>query len=433
MTWRDALVLAGRSVRRRLGRSALTVAAVALAAALLTALLAIASTAQTRVLEQLSSGGPLSGISVTPAAGDAADLDEDTPDEGRLRPIDAADVERIEAIDGVEAVLVVQRAEAFVIRPERPRGGEPFVSGLVGVDLGRPSLLPVTVLEGRLPSSGGAPEVAVTEGWLERFDLDVADAATVLGTEAMWATGRLEDEGEEVRIRGRWVKATVVGVIAQDVGAGSMLTARKVVDDGRRWSASGVDGGRQMGVSPSTYAGLFVVADGVDQVGDVRAAITEVGFTTSAPENVLASVDRYLRVVEIILAAVGAIALAVAALGIANALLAAVRERRVEIGVLKAVGARDGDVRRVFLVEAAALGLLGGCAGATVGWGIARLVGEIVNRYLAGEGLATVTIDFPAAIMAATVLGTTLLAVVAGTVPAARAARLPASDAMGGS
>jgi putative ABC transport system permease protein len=188
-----------------------------------------------------------------------------------------------------------------------------------------------------------------------------------------------------------------------------------------------------MGVSPSTYAGLFVVADGVDQVGDVRAAITEVGFTTSAPENVLASVDRYLRVVEIILAAVGAIALAVAALGIANALLAAVRERRVEIGVLKAVGARDGDVRRVFLVEAAALGLIGGCAGATVGWGIARLVGEIVNRYLAGEGLATVTIDFPAAIMAATVLGTTLLAVVAGTVPAARAARLPASDAMGGS
>jgi hypothetical protein len=62
VSWRDALVLAVKGVRRRPGRAVLTVLAVLLATALLTALLTISTTARTRVLDQLSSGGPLSGI-----------------------------------------------------------------------------------------------------------------------------------------------------------------------------------------------------------------------------------------------------------------------------------------------------------------------------------------------------------------------------------
>lgn len=433
MRWRDAIQVAVRSVRRRLGRSILTVAAISLGAALLTALLTIASTAQTRVLEQLASGGPLSGITVSPAAGDAGGLDQDDPRAGRQRPIDDRDVERIRALDGVDTVLVVRRAQAFVIEPRRIVDGanDPFVTGIVGIDLSRPSLLPVTVLEGRLPAPTGVPEVAVTEGWLERYSIEVVDASQVLGTQVVWATGRLDADPEGQSIRGRWGKATIVGVVAQDVGSGSILAPLDVVAAARAWSASGLDGGEAFGVTDTQYDALFVVADGVGNVGAVRSGITDVGFTTSAPENVLASVDRYLHVVEIVLASVGVIALVVAALGVSNALQAAVRERRVEIGVLKAVGARDADVRRLFLVEAGSFGLLGGVVGSAVGWMVALLVGELVNRYLKSEGLATVAIDVPVGIIAAVVLGTTLLALLAGTLPAARAARLPAHDAMG--
>ena len=99
---------------------------------------------------------------------------------------------------------------------------------------------------------------------------------------------------------------------------------------------------------------------------------------------------RYLRVVEIVLSAVGIIALVVAALGISNAMLAAVRERRREIGVLKAIGARDRDVYRVFLVEAATLGFLGGVLGTALGWLIAAMVGRVVNGYLAAQRLVGV-------------------------------------------
>ena len=100
---------------------------------------------------------------------------------------------------------------------------------------------------------------------------------------------------------------------------------------------------------------------------DVRTEINTVGYSTSAPETLITQVQRYLHVVELVLAGIGIIALAIAALGISNAMLAAIRERRREIGVLKAIGATDRDVRRVFLVEAGTLGLLGGVIGAAVG------------------------------------------------------------------
>ena len=77
MSWRDAITLAVRGVRRRPGRAVLTVLAVLLATSLLTALLTISNTAQTRVLNQLSTGGPLASIKVAAAAPDPTQVDQD--------------------------------------------------------------------------------------------------------------------------------------------------------------------------------------------------------------------------------------------------------------------------------------------------------------------------------------------------------------------
>ena len=79
MKWRDAASMAATSIRRRFGRSVLTVAAVALAATLLTALVTIAGTARTKVLSELSKGGPLSGITVAAAEADPSQVDTDDP------------------------------------------------------------------------------------------------------------------------------------------------------------------------------------------------------------------------------------------------------------------------------------------------------------------------------------------------------------------
>jgi ABC-type antimicrobial peptide transport system permease subunit len=98
--------------------------------------------------------------------------------------------------------------------------------------------------------------------------------------------------------------------------------------------------------------------------------------------------------------------------------------------VLKAIGARDRDVLRTFLVEAGVLGFLGGVLGTLAGWGIAAAVGSIVNGYLTAQGLIGVHLGVPVPVLAGGVIGSTVLALAAGSLPASRAARLPAREAV---
>ncbi len=441
MTWRDAIRLAVRTVVGRPGRAVLTVAAVALAAALLTALLTISTTAETRVLDQLSTGGPLAGIKVAAAAPDPTQIDQDNARPGKPKPLDDAAVRRIAALPEVRDVVPVVSMQMLVLSPTRTTSGQrlsPFFDDVVGVDVTKVDELPVTLLAGRLPTSGALDEVAVTEGYLERLGLSRLQATRVVGTTVVVASPRLVDspDGDRGRYQGRWTKLAVVGVVAQDAGDGQFLTTTAVVDQARAWAESGQDHGRFLAQDAngvlSPYAGVFVVARGLDNVAKVRLEITAVGYSTSAPENLIASVRRYLRVVEIVLSAVGVIALLVAALGISNAMLAAVRERRREIGVLKAIGARDRDVYRTFLLEAATLGFIGGALGAVFGWLIALAVGEVVNRYLAQQRLAGVHLSLPWPLVVGVLAGSTIVALAAGTWPAARAARMSAREAVAG-
>jgi len=314
--------------------------------------------------------------------------------------------------------------------------------------LRNPSLLPVTVLDGRLPLPGSLTEVAVSESFLERLDLELTDDETVIGSEVRMAAGRRFEErvgsdgpggqGRQVvvsrpRLRGRWVRVEIVGVVAQEAAAGQFLVPIEQAERARDWARAGEDGGEGTDDGVSEFSGLVVVARGIDQVAEVRAGIDRLGYATSAPENLVASVRNYLGVVEIVLGSVGAIALAVAALGIANALLAAVRERRREIGVLKAIGARDRDIRRIFVVEAGFLGFVGGVVGTLLGGAIALGVGELVNRFLVEQGLATVRLSLSLPILLGGVIGATVMALVGGVGPAWRAAKLPAREAVGGS
>jgi macrolide transport system ATP-binding/permease protein len=436
MSWRDAIGLVRRELRRRAGRSALTVAAVALAATLLTALVTIAGTAQNRVLSEVSTGGPLAGIKVAAAQPDPSQVDQDNARPGPPKPLDDAALQRIRGLKDVQAVYPIVVVPTVVLAPERVTlagvtaegPSEPYGDSLVGVPLDQSSHLPVTLVAGRLPIPGSLTEIAATPDFLDRLHLSQRQAAAVIGVRVEIGFPRGFGRGAS---RARWFDPTVVGVVAQDAGPGQLVGSIELASIGRDWIlAGGTQSAARFGFQPTTYTGLFVVADRLDKVTTVRTRITAVGYSTQAPEQLIASVKRYLRVVEIVLTGVGLIALVVAALGIANALLAAVRERRREIGVLKAIGARDRDVLRVFLIEALAVGTLGGLIGAALGTGVAAVVGLTVNQYLASQGVERLRLEVSPVVLVGAVLGSALLAGVAGLLPARRAARLPAREAV---
>ncbi|MGH9125065.1 MAG: ABC transporter permease [Acidimicrobiales bacterium] len=467
MSWRDALALVARELRRRATRAALTIAAVALAAALLTALVTIARTAQNRVLSEVTTGGSLAGIKVVAAAPDPSQVDQDNATPGPPKPLDDAALGRIRSLSGVGAVYPVLSVPVLVLAPEQvtlpgaaaptttlpPAAGSPsppaststtlgaaagtgpaagvgpveaYPDDLVGLPANGTSNLPVTIVAGRLPISGN--EVAVTPDFLDRLHIPAKDATAVLGVSLEVGFPRAFRPGSS---RSMWLHPVIVGVAAQDAGNGQLIGTLGVAETGRDWIlASGAANAISVGLQPTTYTGLFVVAKQLNKVATVRNQITAVGYSTSADEQLIASVQRYIRVVEIVLAGIGLIALVVAALGIANALFAAVRERRREIGVLKAIGASDADVLRIFLLEALAVGTVGGLIGVGIGSGVAVLVGVAVNRYLQSEGVAPLQLSISLGVLGAAVAGSALLAALSGLLPAAQAARLPAREAV---
>ena len=161
-----------------------------------------------------------------------------------------------------------------------------------------------------------------------------------------------------------------------------------------------------------------------EQLEEVKRAIIAKGYKVRSLQENLDVMARIFAVVDAFLSSFGLIALFVAGLGIANTLIMAVYERTQEIGVMKAVGATQGQIRRAFAFEAAAIGLFGGVLGAASG----AAAGFALNRwgvFYIAPGWDGFEFFAPSvALLIGTVGFCTLIGWLAGLYPAYRAARL---------
>jgi putative ABC transport system permease protein len=425
VSWADAFTLALRDALRRRVRSGLTAAGVALGSGLLVALALITTAADAKVVANLGQGGPITVIRVTDARPRLGQLDSDSFQTADPHAINSADLAAMGRAPHVARVIPVVATPV----QERPAGAPgDFTDVMVGTDLSQARLLPITVLAGRLPTPGSATEVAATTDFLEKTGGSAARPQALLGEQVLLSSPRIEAGGAVLT---RSFRAVIVGVVTQEVfGDGDFVVPLAQAVAGSAWESEGV-GSSRFPLPTSPYSGAAVVAASFADVHDVRAEIFAIGFATAAPEHLVASVEQYLGIVNIVLGSIGSVALAVALLSVANALLAALHERRREIGVVKAIGGRDRDVLRWFLIEALGLGLVGGAAGAVAGIVIAELVGVAVNQYLVAHHLGSLDlIGIPVLIPLLGWLGMGALAVVAGSLPSLYAARLPAREAV---
>jgi putative ABC transport system permease protein len=170
-----------------------------------------------------------------------------------------------------------------------------------------------------------------------------------------------------------------------------------------------------------------VVVDREEHVKEVFGQIKEMGLDGHAA---LEFIDRERFMYLMIfggMTCVAAVALLVAALGIANTMLMSVLERTREIGIMKAVGAGNGQLLLVFLVEGALLGLLGGALGLLLAWGASfpgdAWVRSLVSRDLKIE-LHEALFVFPPWLCGAVLLFAVVVTTLAAVYPARRAARV---------
>jgi putative ABC transport system permease protein len=136
-------------------------------------------------------------------------------------------------------------------------------------------------------------------------------------------------------------------------------------------------------------------------------------------------------IVDMLLALVGSIGLAVSCLGITNTMVMAVLERTREIGVMKAVGAEDQDIRWLFLAESAAIGAMGGVIGLIFAWVLGRVINISANFYFVSQGFQKENLfTIPLWLIGAAIAFAILVSIAAGLYPADRAAKIDPTRAL---
>jgi len=179
------------------------------------------------------------------------------------------------------------------------------------------------------------------------------------------------------------------------------------------------------------YSSISVRVKNPTQVQVVEDAIKKMGFTTFSLLDASQSLRTFFKVLDLFLLIFGSLALAVASIGIVNTLVMAILERRREIGIMKAIGASDGDVKKLFFAEAGAMGILGGIAGVGLGWAIGRIINFATNIYLRRESLTPDTFwSVPWWLVVLAIGFSLLVSLVSGLYPAGRAAKLDPVQAL---
>jgi putative ABC transport system permease protein len=233
-------------------------------------------------------------------------------------------------------------------------------------------------------------------------------------------------------------KLRIVGIVETEpaagfggFGSGRLLIPLDVAEALRAAQINDLrDAVRESSGKP-VFASLTVRANKPSQIEPIETAIKNMGFGTFSLLDATKSLRLFFTIFDMLLGIFGSLALAVATLGIINTLVMAILERRREIGILKALGAADKDVRDLFFVEAGVMGLFGGALGAGLGWMIGQAITIGSNFYLNRQGLPSAHVfSVPWWLVLLSIGFAVLVSLVAGLYPAMRAARLNPVEAL---
>jgi putative ABC transport system permease protein len=233
-------------------------------------------------------------------------------------------------------------------------------------------------------------------------------------------------------------KLRIVGIVDTEpasgfggVGSGRVMIPLSLAETLRAAQVNDLRDVVRGGSTNPTYSSLTVRAKNPAQVAAIETAVKGMGFSSFSLLDATRDLRLFFAVFDSLLGIFGSLALAVATLGIVNTLVMAILERRREIGVLKALGAADRDVKELFFVEAGVMGLLGGVLGVGFGWFIGRAVTWGTNLYLKKQSLPPADVfSVPWWLVLSGIAFAMVVSLAAGLYPASRAARLNPVEAL---
>ena len=311
-------------------------------------------------------------------------------------------------IDNISAASARKRFTPSKLMPKPLAGDSPVVYGVS-------------------PAYARIGNLAVASGrFFDEAETTAAAPVAVLGEAAAAALFGADDPiGRYVKVNDQWfrvigvagpqltVQSDVAGLPAQDrnnIIYVPLYASVFRLEDGQSAQKDEIDGIYLQMAHGSDITGAAAMIRGILDVAHRGAG----DFTIVSPAELLAEQRRTQRIFEMVMVAIASISLLVGGIGIMNIMLASVLERTREIGVRRAIGARQRDVVRQFLIETTIISLTGGVAGIITGVGLSQLIGV-----LAGWSTIVTTSSIVLAFGVSVLIG-----IVFGLYPAVRASRL---------
>ena len=180
--------------------------------------------------------------------------------------------------------------------------------------------------------------------------------------------------------------------------------------------------------SKFVYSSAKVQADDMENVEELAGTIRSLGYNVETNAEYIDSMKKQFAMVQAVLGGIGAVSLLVAAIGIANTMMMSIYERTKEIGVMKVIGCGLKNIRQLFLLEAAFIGLAGGVIGNI----LSLTMSVVINMFVSGGSLGvTGNISFiPVWLLLVSTGFAVLVGTAAGYFPARRAMSLSPLEAI---
>jgi len=444
----DLFTLAWDNLRRNRVRSLLTIVGVMIGVAALLTLLAYGSGLQQNAQREFNALELYNTLRVTsnriPAltgAGTVAMQVADTASTTGQVPLTDSLVQEMEALDGVLA------AYPEVNFPGKLRAnGREIVINAEAIPMAFQRIPLYQPTSGRYFSSSSEEAVLISPSMAGRLGYDTPEAAvgdTISLVTASFNLSKLENLTDlfggglnALPMGQRRYDAMVAGLISEDQQPVSGFTRvllpidfasslRKVTFfstiDLLFRNAETLDG----------YTAVRVQIDDASQLREVRQEIEEMGVYATSFREQFDRLEQLFLIMDLALGIIGFIAMVIATIGIANTVMMNVRERYREIGVMMAVGGDASDLQRLFVIESASLGAIGGITGLVFGGLIVLGLDTAVNMYLDSLGVPPVSVFSTSATMMVLIfVGAVSISLLAGVFPARRAARIEPAEAL---
>ena len=459
MKLRDLTELAGRNLREAMLRNSLTTLGIAVGVASLVAMLSLGVGLQEMASSRLAKSGLFDAVFVTSRANMRAfggpRRDDDTTPKGPARHLDDEARQDLAKLPNVTEVYPEVRFQT-----EIQFDGKPYATTAAGIPLSALADGAFDSMKGSFFTGPNASEAIlqvelakdlskepdsligkdVVLRYAERHTLPSEAATTGKGSQGASADSGFDGDGLSAGFSmvSREIKLRIIGIVETEpaagfggLGRGRLLIPLQTAQDLRvaqptdmRAMLRGVNG-------KPAYESLTVRVKGPSAVKPAEDSIKAMGFGTFSIIDATKNIQLFFTVFDLLLGIFGSLALTVASLGIINTLVMAILERRREIGILKALGAADRDVRRLFFAEAGVMGLVGGIVGVCLGWSIGKALTFGTNVYLSRQQLPPIDLSsVPWWMVVAAIVFSFVVSLAAGIYPASRAARLNPVEAL---